>query len=295
MKKLQNYLTGLNAPTELPKTNLLYVDIECENLTVVSDINTEIYFICSWEGSSKKPQEIKTWFSVSDFIHYCNSNDFYLVFHNAKFDYRALKLRGLQTPIERVLDTQVLSYLLDNTQPSYSLGELTGEKEDVVGTFVEAGLLPERVKTSEFWSIYWGDNERALELMIGYCKGDVKATRKLYNYIIRNMDERVVEAYFTIQQPMLEVLIELESNGACIDTALLQKLIADKEAKVAELTAEIDKNVGLLPELQWKGERYVPKEKVYKSGCYKNKRHTIPFYVDNDGVIVTAWEGHIPK
>ena len=295
MKKLQNYLTGLNAPTQLPKANLLYVDIECENLTVVSDTNTEIYFICSWHGDSKKASEITTWFSVADFVHYCNLNDFYLVFHNAKFDYRALKLRGLLAPITRVIDTQVLSYLLDNTQASYSLGELTGLKEDVVDTFVKAGLLDEPVKTSEFWAKYWGDDERALELMIGYCKSDVKATRKLYNHIIRNMDKRVVEAYFTIQQPMLEVLIELESNGACIDTGLLRKLICDKEAKVAELTAEIDKNVGLLPELQWDGERYVPKEKLYKSGVYKNKRHTIPYYLDSDGVIVTAWEGHIPK
>lgn len=274
----------------LPASNLLFIDIETRDLSAANDASTEVYFICCKESGS---DDIQVFIDTDEFIAYLHSNNFWLVYHNAKFDHRVLSLRGLDVPISRVLDTQVLSYLLDNTKDSYSLDALTGEKTDIVQLFINAGVLEDKISKADFWNRYWGEDAEALNLMLSYCKDDIKATEKLYKHIRKHLHPQCLDAYFNIQQPMLEVLNHIETVGAKIDVSLLDSLIKQKTEEVNQLMHTINTNAGLLPELQWKGDSYVPKEKIYKTGQYKNKRHSIPFYVDNEGIIKTAWEGHI--
>jgi DNA polymerase I-like protein with 3'-5' exonuclease and polymerase domains len=278
----------------LPSERYVIVDLETQGISILTDDSKQFYFGVTLTDD----KQVQVWHSMLELISHLqelHSQGYWFIFHNSKFDYRLLTQRGLRVPVERVLDTQVLAYILDNTRPSYSLDALTGRKLDVIQEFHKAGLLESAIKPEQFWEIDWSENEPALSLLVEYCKQDCRATYWLYKTLVSKLYTSGVSAYFTVAQPMLDVLINLETNGSPLDYSMLQQLIGDKEAKVEELQSAIQTNTGLLPELQWNEDAavFVPKEKTYVRGVTRDKRCTIPAYVDADGVIVTSWDGHV--
>jgi DNA polymerase I-like protein with 3'-5' exonuclease and polymerase domains len=156
-------------------------------------------------------------------------------------------------------------------------------------------FLPLPLKAADFWAIDWSDNLEMLDRLAVYCKQDIRATHSLYKTIQKRLPEECVEAYFLMEQPMLAVLMDLESTGALLDKPLLDTLLVDASAEVERLEAEISASVGLMPVLQYDKEddSYVPADKTYKKGYYNNKTHVPPYYTTPDGIMVRSWEGHI--
>lgn len=282
----------------LPIDSYLVIDCETNGLAARLDPEVAVYFVGILTVDNMGKPSYDTVYCIEDACDYINqkANEGYMVVvHNAKFDVAVLRLRGLTAPITSILDTQVLAYLLDNTRDSYSLDALTGQKEDLMQALGEEGFLEEPMKAVDFWAVDWSDNLEMLERLAAYCKQDIRATHSLYKTIQKRLPAECVEAYFLMEQPMLDVLMDLESTGALLDKPLLDSLLVDAAKEVNALEAEISASVGLMPVLQYDKEddSYVPAEKTYKKGFYNNKTHVPPYYTTPDGIMVRSWEGHI--
>lgn len=282
---------------QLPSTSYVVVDIESHGLAAKTTADSIVYFVCTLTVEDDRKPLLKTWWCVDNVVEYLNQQaqkGFCLVYHNSKFDHAALTLRGLRVPIAQVLDTQVLAYLEDNQRREYNLDALTGQKQDLLLELQESNLIAADMTKDDFWNTDHSDDTEVLQKLVNYCKQDVKATYNLYKALVDCLSDRpsVVAAYFTLDQPMLEVLINLESHGALIDTDALLSLLSHTQEQVNSLEATIRESVGSCPQLKFVGETYVPVEKEYKSGVYKNKLHVPPFYTDNHGIFVRQWEGH---
>lgn len=296
---------SLELTRTLPTTNYLVIDCETHGLRARFDPDVAVYFvgILTVDGEGKPSYD--TVFCIEDACDHINqkaSEGYMIVVHNSKFDVSVLRLRGLTAPISSILDTQVLAYLLDNTRDSYSLDALTGQKEDLMQALVEEGLLKQKnyfltlpLKAADFWAIDWSDNLEMMDRLAVYCKQDIRATHKLYKTLQKQLPQECVEAYFLMEQPMLAVLMDLETTGALLDKPLLDTLLVDASAAVERLEAEISASVGLMPVLQYDKEddSYVPVAKTYKKGYYNNKTHVPPYYTTPDGIMVRSWDGHI--
>jgi DNA polymerase I-like protein with 3'-5' exonuclease and polymerase domains len=278
---------------KLPVTNYVVVDIECHGLAARVDPSVDVYFACTrYVGSAGKMNQV--WWCIDDLISYLHllvAEGAYLVYHNAKFDHAVLQLRGLKVDISRVLCTQVLGYLDDNDRGDYSLASYSTGKEDLIQALVDEGFLAAPVDKQVFWNTNHSDDQPLLERLVVYCQADVGATSKLYYHLRLSLENKpqVVENYFCIDQPMLAALINLEQHGALIDKSLLQELLLTTFGSIAELEQLIKTTVGGCPQLQFNGTTFVPVEKTYKSGLFKNSLHVPPFYTDNNGVFVRQW------
>lgn len=281
----------------LPKHTYVVVDLETHGLAARVDASVSVYFACVLVVDSEGNQQPRTYHSIDLLIadlHDLVSQGYWLVYHNSKFDHACLTLRGLRVPITCVIDTMVLAYLENNQRGEYSLSSLTGAKEDLIEALVAEGFLPEPIPLKQFWSTDHSDDEDLLKRLVVYCRKDVKATNALYKSLLRLLADapEIVSAYFTVDQPMLEALINLEQHGALIDQPALTSLLTDTHATIAELESTIASTVGGCPKLQFANDTFVPFAKEYASGEYKNKLHVPPFYTDNHGVFVRQWEGH---
>lgn len=281
---------------QLPKHTYVVIDLETHGLAARVDASVAIYFACVLVVDSEGSTEPRTYYSmdllISD-LHDLVERGYWLVYHNSKFDHACLTLRGLRVPITCVVDTMVLGYLQDNQRGEYNLGSY-GAKEDLIENLVAEGLLPEPIPLKQFWSTDHSDDEDLLKRLVKYCRRDVRATYQLYKWLLTELADKpeIVAAYFTVDQPMLEALINLEQHGALIDQPALTSLLMDTHATIAELESTIASTVGGCPKLQFTNDTFVPFVKEYASGEYKNKLHVPPFYTDNHGVFVRQWEGH---
>lgn len=281
----------------LPEVGYAVVDLETHGLAARTDATVAVYFACVLVVDSNGKQTITTYHSmdllISD-LHALVAAGYWLVYHNSKFDHACLTLRGLRVPISCVIDTMVLAYLQNNQRGEYSLSALTGAKEDLIAALVNEGLLPEPVPLKQFWSTDHSDDVDLIKRLVKYCRKDVKATNALYTSLLQLLANapEVVAAYFTVDQPMLEALINLEQHGALIDQPALTSLLKDTQTTIAEIEFTIASTVGGCPKLQFANDTFVPVTKEYKTGVYKSSLHVPPFYTDNQGVFVRQWEGH---
>lgn len=310
------------AQLKLPLTKLVIFD--CETLTLDARWNPElaVYCVCLLEVAEDGSKTLRKFYDVTKAIARLDlllNAGWLAIAHNARFDYSVLKIRGLQHKIiPGVLSigcSMIMEYNRDSTKDSYSLQALTGKKTDVIGAFVDAGLLEEKITDVDFWNRDWSTNDAALKLIANYCSADVKATLGLYNRQARwyNSEPKFINTLAFIEFPMLECLSELEVSGAHIDSKLLSQITYDLTQKRVEIERQITNEAGLLPKLQWSGESYAAFAKTYSGGAteywathddnnigdlewegYKNKRNLLSHYVDNEGIVMTQWVGHMP-
>ncbi len=289
------------APAEwrsLP-TRYAVVDLETHGLEARFDLSKRVYCGCVivCDGESKpKLRAFYTWEEVVDLLQPLLNEGFAFVCHNAKFDVPVLTARGLKIDYKQVYCTQVLSYLLRNDLPSFSLDSLVpGAKVDVVQELIDDGII-DKQDTRTFWETDWGSVEPVREAMLSYCTADTKACHKLYKRLLKDCSEQLCITYHRTEQPMLKVLVSLERNGMPIDKPLLISSIERYRKEVEEHKRTIEERFGLLPQLEWndKTGEYEPKEKVYKSGYYRNSSTLCMDYYSPNAVSIRDWGGYAP-
>lgn len=296
-------LFDAHAKLKLPTTNVAIVDTEGFGLNIRHDDTLPLYCVCILEVGDDGKAKVVKYTDVKraiDRLQHLLMHGWLVLAHNMRFDYSVLRIRGLQHKIEpgklSIGCTQVMAHIWDSTKESYSLQALTGQKADVIEAFVNSGLLEERITDAAFWATDWSDNAQAIALIASYCAQDTKATWSLYKRYARlyNSEPKFINALAYIEFPMLAVLSELEVSGAYVDSKLLsdtnQGLTQDKRQLEQQIAAE----AGLLPTLKWKDNSYEPYVHEYKDGKSKNKRNLLKHYVDNEGIALTQWSGHLP-
>lgn len=285
------------APLRLPENKLMLVDVEGHTTDIRFNPNKSVYFIGVLEVNEGK-NVVRRFTNVDQAIAHIQSQleaGWYMIAHNGKFDYSALKVRGLKWTIEQgklsVICTMVMAYFRESNLPSFSLDSLTGMKTDVVQACVDKGLI-EHMSHPQFWETDWSDHTEVLSVIADYCVDDLKATHKLYKRLSAWYNtpdnQKFVSALAWLEFPMLEVLSELEVNGKYVDQQRLSSLSHKLHLELAAAEQKLSESVGLLPTLKWnKVDAYEPFVKEYSKGQWKNKG-AIAYYMDANGAVCAS-------
>jgi DNA polymerase I-like protein with 3'-5' exonuclease and polymerase domains len=284
----------------LPMTKIFIVDVECQGLSARYDASVPVFFVGLMTVDENSKASVKGYTSVSKAVEKVQElldSGWVAVGHNIKFDLGVLMSRGLKFTIEpgilSVMDTMVMAYHRETNLPSYSLGYLTGEKENLLESFKADGLVDDKCTLKQIWATDWTGNDDAILLIGEYCIADVMATRRLYRKLANwyNLPEnrRFTKALIDIEFPMLSVLVHMEYHGTKVDEELLTEITTDVESDVKSHLERMLENLCMFPQLQWEsvsGE-YVPKVKEFANGVNKRKGN-ISYYMDADGAVVSS-------
>ena len=186
--------------------------------------------------------------------------------HDLKNDMIVLRAAGVELAGAR-FDTMIASYLLDAGERNHTLDELalryldhhTTKIEELTGT----GKNQKRL------------DEVALPRMTHYAAEDADVAWRLHTVLGERLREAHLDTLFeTLEMPLVEVLVELESNGIRIDVDLLATLSRKYGAHLERLEREIHElagrafNIGSPKQLQQIlfEEQKLPMLKKTKSG-----------------------------
>ncbi|MGB0934598.1 MAG: DNA polymerase I [Alphaproteobacteria bacterium] len=154
---------------------------------------------------------------------------------NLKYDMHVLQRYGIDlSPID---DTMVLSYVNDGSLHGHGMDELaelflgvqTIKFQDVVGK-------GKAQKTFDYVEL-----DKACE----YAAEDADITLKLYNILKPKLFEnRLVSVYETMERPLINILLDMETEGIKVDVERLQELSRDFTQRMAVLEEDIFKLAG---------------------------------------------------
>jgi DNA polymerase I-like protein with 3'-5' exonuclease and polymerase domains len=167
-----------------------------------------------------------------------------VLFHNAKFDldvaqkHFALKL----PPWHRIYDTLIEGFLYNPNMPVLSLKPLAEnlldekpqERDRLKDWILENVRIDgKKIKPSE-WGAYIA---KAPANIVGpYCIGDVRRTKKLHEFFMKNMPtEGDWQAAYDRERKLFQVVIDMEAEGVPVDVDSLSKEI-DRGNKALEKT-----------------------------------------------------------
>jgi len=151
--------------------------------------------------------------------------------HNAKYDAIILRRNGIRlSPI--TFDTILAAYVLDPGSRGYALDKLA-----------EAHLDHRMQSITEL--IGKGKNQRSfaevdIESAARYSCDDAATTLRLKHEFSPKLEHEGLEKLFTdVEIPLMEVLMDMEMRGVCLDTGLLGDISKEFARMMAELETEI--------------------------------------------------------
>jgi len=159
--------------------------------------------------------------SPADLIAALESADV-LVAHNAKFDVLWLRSMGLPVP-EKVYCTMIGEYIFARGQRAALSLHDSALRNGVAAK--KSDLIDEAFKKEkkDFSEIDLAD-------VLEYAEGDVVSCEELYEVQIKRLAEDVnagLHPVFELMNDMLLFLVEIETNGVCIDLAALNEVEED--------------------------------------------------------------------
>ena len=150
---------------------------------------------------------------------------------NLKYDMVVLRSVGVRVAGAR-FDSMVASYLLDAGERNHNLDELA-----------QRYLRHETTKIEEL--IGTGKNQKQMDevplaQITHYAAEDADIARRLRPILAERLKSAQLDTLFnTLEMPLVEVLVELESNGIKIDTNVLASL----SAKYGEALCEVEREI----------------------------------------------------
>ncbi len=156
--------------------------------------------------------------------------------HNVKFDIKFLRVYGIKI-ITTVYDTMLAEYCIDSGNTSLGLKNL-GEKYFDISMIKYEELLKE-AKTKDL-------NGIPVEKLITYAGQDSLITYKLF---MKQHDDfksnpKAYKLYITIEQPLIEILCDMEFIGVLIDEKHLHILSAKMDEEITKLYQQMSEMTG---------------------------------------------------
>ena len=154
---------------------------------------------------------------------------------NIKFDIMVLSRLGIKVA-GRKFDTMILHYLLD-PESRHGMNQLAlrylNYKPIEIETLIGRGA---KQLTMDLVAI-----ERVAE----YAAEDADITLQLKHALLPLVEEQgLLNLYFDIEEPMIDVLAEMELTGVCIDSALLNNYSVELNARLLELERQVREEAG---------------------------------------------------
>ncbi|MFH1347470.1 MAG: DNA polymerase I, partial [Candidatus Margulisiibacteriota bacterium] len=151
--------------------------------------------------------------------------------HNIKYDIEVLKTAGIEVK-GPLFDTMVAAYLLDPVSNKLALKKLA---KQFLGR--EMIKLVELIgKDSEYEDF----SQVPIDVATDYAASDSEATFALYEiFKLALKAQKLDKLFYEVEMPLVEVLVEMESNGISIDAKLLNKMSQEMEKSLKDLEEHI--------------------------------------------------------
>ncbi len=206
--------------------------------------------------------------------------------HNIKYDIMILKNEGINVK-GKLWDTMILHYIL-NPEGRHSMDHLSAEL-----------LRYEPVHIEEL--IGKGVNQKTMDMIdpqrvAQYGAEDADVTMRLFNHLLPEVQKLAIsELYDDIEEPLIDVLVEMERNGVAIDVQQLQSSRKQLVSTALEIEKYITELAGGMPinpsspkqlgEFLFDNLKVNPKAKRTKTGAYKTDEETLQAISANHPVI----------
>jgi DNA polymerase I len=154
--------------------------------------------------------------------------------HNAKFDAVVLERHGYSLP-RFAFDTMIAAYLLGES--ALGLKELAFTRLGI--EMQEITDLIGRGRTQITM------DQVDLDLACDYCCADVEVTHRLVDVFKPELaEQKQDELFYSIEMPLIDVLIDMEKAGIAVDADFLRELSRQLDGQIDELQREIHSLAG---------------------------------------------------
>ncbi|MBQ2702425.1 MAG: DNA polymerase I [Alistipes sp.] len=149
---------------------------------------------------------------------------------NIKFDIMVLSRLGIKV-LGRKFDTMILHYLLD-PESRHGMNHLSLRYLDYKPIEIET-LIGRGAKQLTMDLV-------AVERVAEYAAEDADITLQLKQVLLPLVEEQgLLNLYFDVEEPMIDVLADMELTGVCIDSALLNAYAIELNARLVELERQV--------------------------------------------------------
>ena len=154
---------------------------------------------------------------------------------NIKFDIMVLSRLGIEVK-GRKFDTMILHYLLD-PESRHGMNQLALRYLNYTPIEIET-LIGRGAKQLTMDLV-------AVERVAEYAAEDADITLQLKHALLPLVEEQgLLDLYFNVEEPMIDVLAEMELTGVCIDSSLLNEYAIELSARLVELERQVREEAG---------------------------------------------------
>jgi DNA polymerase I-like protein with 3'-5' exonuclease and polymerase domains len=181
---------------------------------------------------------------VMDWIKDVCSTDSVKLFHNAMYDVCWLRASGVKIN-GHIVDTMVMSSLIDENRLSYTLNSISYE---FLGEVKDEKAL---IEAAQSWGIDPKSEMYKLPAMYvgNYAEKDAKLTLELFKVLSREIQKQSLQNIFDIETQLFPCLTDMKFKGVRIDTEkaiLLKQQLTNKEQ---EILLKVKQETGIEPQI----------------------------------------------
>lgn len=163
------------------------------------------------------------------------------VLHNAKFDAHVFSMEGVRLRGIH-MDTMLAMRLLNENEMSFKLKDLANKYAKFLG------VKPENDTFGELFGKQTFDNV-PLDIALVYAAKDTHLTLKFYKFIEKQFQredlKRIRKMYYELENPLLDVCVQMEENGFLLNEDSKISSIHDQlKAEEQKLLVELHKHFG---------------------------------------------------
>jgi DNA polymerase I-like protein with 3'-5' exonuclease and polymerase domains len=181
---------------------------------------------------------------VMDWIKSVCANDNVKLFHNAMYDVCWLRAAGVKIN-GHIVDTMVMSSLIDENRLSYTLNSISYE---FLGEVKDEKALTEAAQS---WGIDPKSEMYKLPAMYvgNYAEKDAQLTLELFKVLSREMQKQSLQNIFDIETQLFPCLTDMKFKGVRVDVEKARLLKQQLTNQEQEILLKVKQETGIEPQI----------------------------------------------
>jgi DNA polymerase I-like protein with 3'-5' exonuclease and polymerase domains len=197
------------------------------------------YYPIAHEGGGNLDKD-----KVLNWIKQVCANDNVKLFHNAMYDVCWLRAAGVQIN-GHIVDTMVMSSLIDENRLSYTLNSISYE---YLGEVKDEKALTEAAQS---WGIDPKSEMYKLPAMYvgNYAEKDAQLTLELFKVLSREMQKQSLQNIFDIETQLFPCLTDMKFKGVRVDVEKARLLKQQLTNQEQEILLKVKRETGIEPQI----------------------------------------------
>ena len=211
---------------------------EIVGIAVAVDGWSGYYPIAHQGGGNLEKDKVMNW--IKDVC----SSDSVKLFHNAMYDVCWLRAAGVNIN-GHIVDTMVMSSLIDENRLSYTLNSISFE---FLGEVKDEKAL---IEAAQSWGIDPKSEMYKLPAMYvgNYAEKDAKLTLELFKVLSREIQKQNLQNIFDIETQLFPCLTDMKFKGVRIDTEKAKLLKQQLTKQEQEILLKVKQETGIEPQI----------------------------------------------